>query len=235
MAEKKNKKSTDKGNEIYENPEVLAEKITKTEEVIEKNPMVFLGIFVAIAVVFGGYFGYKYLQDQKNEEANSLMFQAVYYFEADSLQLAMHGDGNSLGFSQILSDYSGTDASNLANFYMGASFLKQGQFKEAMLYLEDFSSSDILVQARSYSLLGDCYMELNDYDNAIAYYTKAADYKSNKFFSPSYLLKAGLAYELNNDKDGAIKCYDKIIKDFYDAQEVAEAKKKKARLTGSAS
>jgi hypothetical protein len=43
------------------------------------------------------------------------MFQAVYYFEADSLDKALNGDGNNLGFLEIIDEYSVTDAANLAN------------------------------------------------------------------------------------------------------------------------
>jgi hypothetical protein len=57
------------------------------------------------------------------------MFQAVRYFESDSLNLALNGDGNNLGFLQIVEDYSGTKAGNLANYYAGVIYLKQGNFR----------------------------------------------------------------------------------------------------------
>src|SRR5690606_22276199 len=118
------------------------------------------------------------------------MFQAVYYFEADSLDLALNGDGNNLGFLDIIDDYGITDAANLANYYAGAAFLKQGKFQVARLYLEDFKSNDLLVQARAYSLIGDTYMEEDNFEQAARYYSRAANYKPNKYFSPTYLMKA---------------------------------------------
>ena len=72
------------------------------------------------------------------------MFQAIYYFEADSLDLALNGDGNKLGFKDISEEYAITQAGNLANFYAGAAYLKQGKFKLALIYLNDFSSDDLL-------------------------------------------------------------------------------------------
>jgi hypothetical protein len=46
-----------------------------------------------------------------------------------------------------------------------------------------------LVQARAYSLIGDAYAEKKSFGDAIDYYKKASEYKSNKFFTPSYLMK----------------------------------------------
>jgi tetratricopeptide (TPR) repeat protein len=73
-------------------------------------------------------------------------------------------------------------------------------------------------------------MELAGYDNAVDYYTKAADYKPNKYFTPTYLLKAALAYEKLSDLQKAKDVYQKIVDDFYDSNEVQKAKKHLARL-----
>ncbi|MDH5475495.1 MAG: tetratricopeptide repeat protein [Cyclobacteriaceae bacterium] len=233
MAKKDNNKGH--GNDLFENPEVLAEEISKFEEFLEKNKAATFGFVALLFIVVGGYFGYNYYIEGENRKAQSDMFQAVYYFEADSLNLALDGDGNNLGFKDIISDYSGTAAANLSYYYAGVSFLKKGDFKSAILYLEDFSSSDILIQAKAYALMGDAYMEQNDYENAVTLYNKAASYKENSYFSPSYLMKAALAYEKLEDKQGAIKCYEKIVNDFSEASEVNDAKKHKARLSAKAS
>ncbi|MEL7006031.1 MAG: tetratricopeptide repeat protein [Bacteroidota bacterium] len=158
------------------------------------------------------------------------MFQAIYYFESDSLDLALQGDGNNLGFLDIIEEYGITDAANLANFYVGAAYLKQGKHKLARLYLEDFKSDDLLIQARAYSLIGDAYTELGELDNAADSYQKAADYKPNKYFTPRYLMKAAFAYEEAGDTAAAIKAYDTIIEEYWDSTEFQNAKKYRARL-----
>jgi len=221
-------------NEILENPEALAERLQGAETWVERHPKTVVGVAVAIALIVGGYFGFRYYIDNQNAEAQREMFQAVYYFEADSLNLALNGDGNSLGFRDIVTDYKFTDAANLANFYAGVSYLKLGKFELARLYLEDYSSRDLLVQARTYSLIGDSYMEEKKYDEASKYYQKAADYKPNKFFTPGYLMKAALAFEKNNQPEKAVEAYDKIIKDYWESQEVETARKLKAKLDGKA-
>jgi tetratricopeptide (TPR) repeat protein len=223
-------KKVEHKHELVENPQALAEKLQGAETWLERHPKTAIGIVAAIVLVVGGYFGFQYYKDSQESEAQQEMFQAIYYFEADSLELALNGDGNHLGFVAIIDDYGITDAAKLANYYAGAAFLKQGKFDVARLYLEDFSSNDLLVQARAYSLIGDTYMEENDYEEAARFYNKAAEYKPNKYFSPAYLMKAALAFERNNEEDKAIAAYDKIINEYYDSPEFQEARKYKAKL-----
>lgn len=220
-------------NELVENPEALANKLHGAETWMERNPKTIIGILSVLVLLVVGYFGYHYYKDNQEVEAQREMFQAVYYFEADSLDLALNGDGNNLGFIDIIDEYGVTDAATLANYYAGAAYLKQGKFEVARLYLEDFSSNDLLVQARAYSLIGDTYMEEENYEEAARFYNKAADYKPNKYFSPAYLMKAALAFEKSNQNEKAIAAYEKIIDDYFDSPEFQEARKYKAKLETS--
>ena len=223
-------KKVEHKHELLENSDALKEKLVVAESWIEQNPKLVIGIALAVLVVVGGYFGFEYYKNNQNIAAQKDMFQAVYYFEADSLNLALNGDGNNLGFLAIIEDYGITDAGNLANYYAGASYLKQGKFELARLYLEDFSSSDLLVQARAYSLTGDAFMEEKNYEEAARFYNKASNYKPNKFFSPTYLMKEALAYEKLNQNDKAKEAYDKVINQYWDSSEYNNARKFKARL-----
>ncbi len=217
-------------NEILENPEALAEKLEGAENWIERHPKIMGGIAIALALVVVGYFGFNYYKSNLEADAQKEMFQAIYYFEADSLNLALNGDGNNLGFIDIIGEYGITDAANLAHFYAGVSFLKLGKFEAARLYLGDFSSNDLLIQARAYSLIGDAYMEEQNYKDAARYYEKAANHKPNKYFTPAYLMKAALAFERSEQVDKAIKAYDEVITKYWESAEYQNARKLKARL-----
>jgi TolA-binding protein len=224
------KKVEQQKHELLENPQALAEKLQGAETWAERHPKTVVGISVVIALIVGGYFGFRYYKDTQEREAQQEMFQAVYYFEADSLELALNGDGNKLGFVDITKEYGITEAAKLANYYAGVAYLKQGKFELARLYLEDFSSNDLLVQARAYNLIGDTYMEEEKYEDAARYYEKAANYKPNKFFTPSYLMKAALAFEKSNQNDKAKEAYDKIINQYWEAPEYQNARKFRAKL-----
>ena len=225
------KKQTQKeGGDLLENPEVLAEELSRIEEFLEKNKTLTIGVTVVIALVLAGFFGFRYYKSNLDREAQTEMFQAIRYFEQDSLDLALNGDGNNLGLVDIVQEYGITDAANLANYYAGLAHLKKGNFELATLYLEDFNSNDLLVQARAYSLIGDAHMELGDYEQAAEFYDKAANYKPNKYFTPAYLMKAALAYEKLNNVEEAKSTYQRVIEEFWDSSEVQNAKKFKARL-----
>jgi len=233
MAVKNKKQSPENaGNDLLENPEALAESFSKTEEFINNNKGLVFGLFGLLVLIIGGLFGFRGYKNSQNEQAQSDMFQAIYYFESDSLDLALEGDGNNLGFLDIIEEYGITDAANLANFYVGTAYLKQGKHKLAVLYLEDFRSDDLLVQARAYSLIGDASVELGDFSKAASSYQKAADHKPNKYFTPRYLMKAAWAYEETGDTLAAKQAYDKIIEEYWDSTEFQNAKKYRARLNG---
>ncbi|MFZ6009317.1 MAG: tetratricopeptide repeat protein, partial [Bacteroidota bacterium] len=213
-----------------ENPQALADRLQGAETWMERHPKTVIGVAAVILLVVGGYFGFNYYKDKQEVEAQKEMFQAVFYFEADSLDLALKGDGNNLGFIDIINDYGITDAADLANYYAGVCYLKQGKFELARLYLEDFSSKDLLVQARAYSLIGDSYMEEEKFEDAARFYDKAANYKPNKYFTPAYLMKAALAYEKLKQNDKAKEAYSKIIDQYWESAEYQNARKLKARL-----
>lgn len=217
-------------HELIENPAALAEKLEGAENWIEKHPKTITGIVSVLLLAVAGYFGFNYYKDSQDAEAQKQMFQAVYYFEADSLKLALNGDGNNLGFIDIIDEFGFSNAANLAHFYAGVCYLKQGNYDAAILYLQDYSSNDLLVQPRAYSLIGDAYMELQKYEDAVKYYNKASTYEPNKFYTPTYLIKAALAYEKLNQNDRAKEAYDKIITEFWDSSEYQSAVKLKARL-----
>jgi len=229
---KKNKKTNTEGNDLFENPDALVEQISRTEEFVEKNKngvMIVGGIFVAAILAF---MFYNYYVSEQNKNAQRDLFQAVYYFEADSLGRALNGDGNNFGFLEIIEEYGVTKSANLANFYAGATYLKLGDFESAISYLSNFSSSDYLIQARAYALLEDASMGTQNYEKAVSYYEKAAKYKANKQFSPTYLVKAAVANEKLNNIESAIANYQTILDNYFGATEYMDAKKHKARLEG---
>jgi tetratricopeptide (TPR) repeat protein len=219
-----------KHHDLLETPEVLAEQITKSEQFVEKHQTLMFVILGVISLIVAGGFLYKYYMNSQNELAQDEMFQAVYYFEQDSLDLALRGDGNRFGFLDIIDEYGSTKAGNLANFYAGACYMRKGTFSSAIPFLTDFSSDDILLQSRAYSLLGDAHMEADDYTEAAKFYDKAASYKPNKEFTPTYLMKAALAYQLNGQNDKAIQQYDKVIDEYKNTPEYNDARKYKALI-----
>ncbi|MEA5458273.1 tetratricopeptide repeat protein [Arcicella sp. LKC2W] len=216
--------------EFLETPEGLQHEfqheINKVQTTVEKNKSVIYGVVGALVVGLFGYFGYKYYTASQDEEGQAKLFGAVYKFEADSNKVA------ATEMAKVASDFGG-NTGNLANFYAGVANLKEGKYDTAIEQLKSFSSSDLLVQARAYSLIGDAYSEKKSYSDAIDFYKKASDYKANKFFTPTYMMKLAAAYEANKEPKEALAIYSEIVEKYAESSEAINAKKFKAVLEGA--
>ena len=218
------------GLDFLEDPDALEGKLEEVGDFFEQNRTVVLGIVGAIVLLIAGFFGYRYYQSAQDETAQVELFPSVYLYEADSLKKSLNGDGRTPGLLSVADNYGSTDAGNLAEFYAGTALLKDGKYDDAINHLKDFSSSDLLVQARAYALIGDAYMEKKSYGEAADYYRKAADYKPNKEFTPGYLIKLAVAYEQAKENEKAIDAYDDIIEKYPQSVEAVSAKKYKSLL-----
>lgn len=59
-------------------------------------------------------------------------------------------------------------------------------------------------------LIGDCYVNMGNVKEGISYFEKAAKQASNEVISPTYLKKAGIAYESLKQYGDAVKAYTTI-------------------------
>jgi tetratricopeptide (TPR) repeat protein len=204
--------------------------LTTTEQFLEshyKELLIGLGVIVVLIAIF--WLGKIYIGKQ-NEEAQSQMYQAERYLEMDSLNLALNGDGNYLGFIDIANDYKYTQAGNLARYSAGICFLHLGQYEDAIGYLNKYSKKDKLIGSLAIGATGDAYVELGDMDKGAAKYIEAADYAKNSFNTPLYLMKAGEIYELNRNYDEALKMYERIQNEYPESTEGSSIDKYIARV-----
>ncbi|MEI6765380.1 MAG: tetratricopeptide repeat protein [Bacteroidota bacterium] len=223
-------KKTEQTDKAEERIHAVEEALGKGEHFIEKNKNLLFYILIGILVIVGGYLGYrKFILGPKERDAQAAMWTAERYFEKDSLNLAMNGDGTNLGFVDIASQYSSTKSGNLAHYYLGVIYMKKGEFQNAIDNLEDFKSDDMIIGPMAKGLLGDAYLELGDMDKAIKFYLEAANKKNNDFTAPMYFMRAGLTYELKGDYSSALAQYEKIKKDYVKSFEAREIDKYIAR------
>jgi|TARA_B110000285_G_C15114115_1_gene613016 tetratricopeptide (TPR) repeat protein len=211
----------------------VVESYSKTQRYLEENQRPLTIIGVILVAVIGGFIGFNNLYLAPLEaEAKEQMWRAEQYFENDSLELAIYGDGNYFGFEQIIESYGLTESANLAHYYLGLIHYKQGDYEIAIQHLEDFSSDDIMVGSVAKGVLGDCFIGMDDMDHAVDYYVKAAKDNKNSFTTPVYLLKAGKVYEQMGEYKKALKAYEEIRKVYPFSQEGRSIKKYIARAEG---
>lgn len=217
--------------EIKDEPIVDVEgALSKTELFIEQNKKNLGLVLGAIIVLVGGYFAYKYWYVAGEEEAaQKAMFRAEQYFEKDSLDKAINGDGTYDGFAAIAENYGLTPSGNLAEYYLGVCYLKKGQFEDAIEHLKAFDGDDMVSPAMAMGAIGDAYMELDNVEEAIVYYMKAAEKNSNKFTTPIFLKKAAMANEEKGNYADAVKLYERIQAEFFETTDGKEMEKYIAR------
>ncbi|HUM51298.1 MAG TPA: tetratricopeptide repeat protein [Chitinophagales bacterium] len=202
--------SNEKMTQIFESAEYFFEQY--------KN--VIIGIVIAIVALIVGWWSYNNLiKKPKEQKAATAILDAQNYFEMDSLNFALKGDGANLGFEAIAKQYSGTAAGNRARFCAGICNLKLGKYPEAIKYLEDFNTDDALLSARKFGCIADAYAEQNQMDKAIENYKKAADAADNEITAPTYLYRAALALEQKGNKKDALELYKKVNKNYPNSQE----------------
>ncbi|MBF4517485.1 tetratricopeptide repeat protein [Flavobacterium sp. ANB] len=208
----------------------LDETASRTEDWVAKNQKIIIGLVAGIAVATIGYLAYqKFIEAPKQDEAANEMFVAQQNFQkatdgvaSDSLyKLALNGSEGKFGFIKIADEYSGTDAGNLANYYAGMAYLNTGKFDEAIKYLGDFKSEDLILSALAKGAIGDAYSQKNQQKEALDYYVKAAESNKNDFTTPRFLLKAGKTALALGQKEDALKYFTDIKENFDATPEAA--------------
>jgi len=204
--------------------------LSQTEQYLEENYKVLLtglGIIVSIiAIIWLG----KILLSKRNDEAQSQMYQAERYFEMDSLRLALYGDGNYLGFLDIAQGYRFTKTGNLAKYGAGICYLHLGEYQLAIEFLSKYSKKDKIIGSLAIGATGDAYVELGELEKGVAEYIKAANFASNSFVSPVYLMKAGEIYEIIGKYSEALKVYERIENEYSSSNEGSSIERYIARV-----
>lgn len=180
-----------------------------------------------LVLLVGGYLAYQnFYQKPRQMEATEQMFQAQVQFERDSFALALTNPGGGYsGFLDIIDNYKGTKAANLANYYAGISYLHLGQYAAALDYLNDFKPTGEITPIMKWGAFGDCFSELNDLDKAMKYYEKAASTGDNSILTPYYLKKIGMLHEHNGNLAEARKMYEEIKEKYPDSPDGQDIEK----------
>tara|TARA_B100001113_G_scaffold306816_1_gene268164 strand:+ start:161 stop:922 length:762 start_codon:yes stop_codon:yes gene_type:complete len=210
----KNKASSNKA-EALENKSTTANVFntldkgsSKTQQWVEKNKNVILGLVGFISIMLIGVFTYsKLITEPKESNAfNEMYFAQKKFDEAilidnDSLyNIALSGDELNMGMLDVIEEFSGTNAANLAHYYAGMMYLNMNDYENSIKYLSKFSSNDILLSSLASGSIGDAFAELNQFEDAYDYYVKASK-GDNNYTTPLFLYKAGtVAMKLNKFK-----------------------------------
>ena len=216
MANKKVKGATESNNAL-----------NQSQAFFEKNRKAVIIAIVAIIVLVAGFFLYKaYVFNPRADKASTELGKGQQYFDAGDYDRALNGDKvDYAGFLKIASDYSSTNAGNLANLYAGLCYANMDKWTEAVNYLGKFETEDdAMISPAALAALGNADAHINKLDDAVKN-LKAAAKKADKraeggvnySFSPTYLLQAGEILESQNKKADALEIYQNIKKKYVNA------------------
>ena len=185
-----------------------------------------IAIVVIILLVAGVICYNTYVSGPREQEASTALAKGQDYFANQQYDKALKGDGAGYaGFLSIASDYSNTDAGNLANLYAGLCYANMDKWNEAVQYLDGFSTSDDQrISPAAMAALSNAYAHLKQLDKAVECLKKAANMadseamdKTNNSISPVFLIQAGEILESQNKKDEALKIYQDIKTKYVNA------------------
>jgi tetratricopeptide (TPR) repeat protein len=210
----------------------LDEGASRTEAWVEKNQKYILGFVAVVAICVLGYLAFQeFVQKPKEAEAMNEMYQAQAYWEQaltapakDSLyNLSLNGGEGKYGMLDIIDNYGGTKAGNLAHYFAGTAYLNTNKYQEAITYLDKFSSDDDNLAPVAKGAIGDAFVQLGQNEEALKYYEEAATMRTNEFTTPRFLLKAGIT-ALNLEKtEKAIQHFSKIKEEYPTSPEATKA------------
>ena len=147
--------------EIKRDP--FLETIDKIEYNFEQNRKTYLYIALGlIAVIISANFLLN-KQSQKDIDSNSALGIALVAFDNEDFENAK------FQFETILSDFSGTNSSNIANYYLGKISFENNDLTKAESYLNEYlnnSEPDILIPG-TIKILSNIALKNNEFDKAI--------------------------------------------------------------------
>lgn len=202
--------------------------ISKSEQFIENNQKLIIGVIAAILVVVLAIFGInKFVSQPRQQKANEAIFAAEQYFAQGNFNAALYGDSTSndkysVGLLQVIDKYGSTKAGKRAKYEAGICYLRLGQYADALKYLDKYNGKDQLTPIFNEMMKGDAEVEQGNTAAAIKHYEKAANMDDNPISAPFALFKAGVCYMMSDNNAKAVECFKKVKSDYPESSLFAE-------------
>ena len=165
-------------------------------------------IFIAVgAICVVAAFTLSYLFIYKNPHVEKA-FDAYNVVETQPM---LNDSVAAAQYMEVADNYGNDQAGKLAALSAGEALYNQGKYEEAANYLKKFSSNDDVLNANVQVLIGDCYVNLEKYDEALDYYNKAIRKAGgNPQIVPRVLLKEANVYDAQANYGKALECYQNL-------------------------
>lgn len=189
----------------------LNDQLTGIEQKVQNNQKIIAWICIAVAAVVCIVLLYIYaIHKPGAEAAQNAIGQADITLSEGNDSLAL------VQYKQVAADY-GHEGGNRAKLNAAILLYKQGQWQEAINYLNDYKASESLIGASSQALKGDCYVNLKNYEEALDCYEKAVEISDeNPAYTPYFLMKEATVYRALKDYKKEAATYQVIVDEYPD-------------------
>jgi len=207
--------------------------IQKTQTYVDENKSTIYGCLIAVLVIIAALFGYGYYSQTQEQKAQVLLSQAQAFFTAADYSKALKGDDVDFtpGFEQIIANYSGTDAANLATYYAAMSEFNLGNTDAALGYINKFEIPDGVLGVGPLAFKGSVLVASSKYAQAGATYEKAGTMVKTEQTTPLFLIEAAKAYLKAGNKQQAQRIVTTVLDEYPTGTHSAEAKRIKGQVT----
>lgn len=204
----------------------MDEALTTAGQWFEKNENLLFWILVGVIVVVLGVVALnRYVIKPKGLEAADQNAKCEAYFQQGEYAKALNGDdADCLGFEEVAKQYGSYKPGKLAALYTGICYFELGEYDEAAKFLKKFKANDLTISPAAAQLLGDTYVEMDEYAKAVKAFESAAK-SGNKLIAPMSLKKAGIVYLEMGNKKAAKKAFMTIKNNFALSQEASDIDK----------
>ena len=161
----------------------LNESLSSIEQKVENNKKYIYWAVGAVVVVALVVLGYVYgIHNPNMEKAKTEIAKADQDLSVGNDSLALKE------YLAVASKYSNSPA-NRANLNAAIILYQKGKYQEAIESIKKFDAEGTIVGPASQSLLGDCYVNLKQYDEALSAFDKAVSLsKDNSLYTPVFLM-----------------------------------------------
>lgn len=133
-----------------------------------------------------------------------------------------------------IAENSNSTAAQRAKIYSAGEAYGNGDYEKALNYIKDVNTKSPVVQTLKFTLEGDCYVNLDKTDDAIAAYNKAlSEANDNPELAPYVLTKLANAYRFKADYANEAKTLKELMNKFPGYNPAVEAEIARAEAMAS--
>lgn len=205
MATNKHADNQQETNTIDEINDTLSDVTTK----VQNNQKIIVWATVIVAAIVLIILGYIYLiHEPGKSKANDAIGAA-------DIQLALGNDSVALAQYLDVTENYGGNAQSRAALQAATMLYADGKYQDALNALDKFSGSDNIIAAAANSLKGDCYVNLDNLDNAASSFKKAISISDgNPMYTPFFIMKLARVYREQKNYESEANLYKEILDNY---------------------